>query len=376
MKKIIIWAVVVLIVIGGGWLISRRSGVPATSGETIKIGADFALSGNAARYGEWAKNGATLAVDKINREGGINGRNLELIFEDNKGETDDAVSAYQKLTKFSGANYVLTFLSSVALAISPLANSDQVVQMDISATTPSYSSPDDYTFRAGVVATQLASESAKILFDKLQAKRVVVLYINNDFGKGMLGSFKNIYSGEIIAQEPFEQNGFDFRTTLAKLKSQSFDYIFLVGHIKENGLLVKQARELGIKNKIFSDVYSIEGPEFVASARQAADGVIYVAPKFDLGNPDTVSQSFVSAYRESYQNDPTVFAAQSYDGVLALAEAMKACENVAPECVKDKLYDVEFSGASGEIRFDSNGDITKPVELKTIKDGKFVKLEP
>src|SRR3989344_904965 len=110
MKKIIIWAVVVLIVIGGGWLISRRSGVPATSGETIKIGADFALSGNAARYGEWAKNGATLAVDKINREGGINGRNLELIFEDNKGETDDAVSAYQKLTKFSGANYVLTFL--------------------------------------------------------------------------------------------------------------------------------------------------------------------------------------------------------------------------------------------------------------------------
>ncbi|MBI4171021.1 MAG: ABC transporter substrate-binding protein [Candidatus Aenigmarchaeota archaeon] len=344
----------------------------AQRAETIKIGTDYALTGNLARYGDWATRGINLAAEEINSQGEINGEHVEIIFEDSKGQPSDAVTAYNKLKNVDGVKYVITFQSSVALAVAKLANEDKIVQMDVSATTPSYSTPDDYTFRSGIVATQLAKESADVLFNKLNATKAGILYINNDFGRGMLNVFKNSYKGEIAAEESFDQDTSDFRTQLLKLKEANVSTIFLVSHIKEGGILVRQAREMGLNAKFFSDVYSVEGPEFINTAKDAAEGIIYVSPKFDVNGTDPAVSSFVTRYREKYGEEPVVFAAQAYDGLIALAKALKNCKYEDTDCVRQELMKLDMEGASGHIKFDINGDVQKPVELKIISNGTYM----
>lgn len=341
--------------------------------ETIKIGADYALSGNLARYGDWATKGINLAVEEVNAQGGINERKIQVIFEDSKGVPSEAVIAYNKLKNVDNVNYVITFQSSVALAVAKLANEDKTVQMDVSATTPAYSTPNDYTFRSGVVATQLAKESADILFNNLSVKKIGILFINNDFGRGMVNVFKDSYKGEISVEENFEQDASDFRTQLIKLKNSNANTIVLVSHIKEGGILVKQAEELGLSFSFFSDVYSVEGPEFINTAKNTADGLIYVAPKFDITDTNPPVASFTARYRERYGEEPIVFAAQSYDGLIALTKAMKNCTYEDTDCVKLELMKLDFEGASGRIKFDVNGDVQKPVELKIIRNQTFVR---
>lgn len=352
------------------WQVNSRSG----SGDTIKIGADYAISGNLSQYGEWATSGITLAVEEINESGGINSRPVEVIYEDSEGQPSKAVSAYQKLRNVDGVRYIITYQSSIALAVAPLANQDRVIQMDVSATTPDYSSPNDYTFRTGVVATQLAEDAADILHNDRGVRRVGILFINNDFGQGMIKVFRQAFLGQIVAEEKFEQDSTDFRTQLSKLKAANPETIFLVSHIKEGGLILKQAEELSLATPFFSDVYSVEGPDFLAGARDAANGVVYIAPKFRESNTTEEMISFAVRYRSRFGTEPTYFAAQSYDGMMSLYRALLDCSYEDTGCAKQALFELDYEGASGPIKFDENGDVVKPVELKTIEDGQFVRL--
>src|SRR3989338_11336598 len=113
----------------------------------------------------------------------------------------------------------------------------------------------------------------------------------------MVNAFRKSYKGEIISEENFEQDASDFRTQLLKLKEANASTIFLVSHIKEGGILVKHAKEIGLTSKFFSDIYSVEGPDFINTAKDAADGLIYVAPKFDANDKTSYVSSFVSRYK-------------------------------------------------------------------------------
>lgn len=331
------------------------------------------MSGDVARYGEWATNGINLAVEEINNHG-VDGRKIEVVFEDSKGKPAEAVSAYQKLRNVDQVHYVITYQSSIALAVAPLANQDQVIQMDVSATTPAYSSPGDYTFRTSIIATKLAEQAAELLLGNLNAPRIGLLTINNDFGKGMAKAFRDSYQGTIVVEEVFQENETDFRAVLGKFKNKNISHIFLVGHLKSAGLIVKQAKELGINIPFLSEVHSVEGPDFLSNAQDAAEGIIYVAPKFDPNEKISNVASFVTQYRERYNTEPTYFAAQAYDGVMALAHAWEKCEPEDTNCVKNVLPSIDFEGASGRIKFDRNGDVDKPVELKTVRGRQFMRL--
>jgi len=369
-EKYLFGITIAVLIVGTGWYLFFQSKTP--EGKPIEIGAIFALTGNAASYGEWAKNAIDLAIEDINTEGGVNGQPIAVRYEDNEGQAAKAVSAYQKLTAIDGVRYVMTFQSSIALAIAPLANADKILQMDVSATTPNYSTPDDFTFRTGIVANQLAVEAARYLEQSPGTGKVAILYINNDFGSGMRDIFRKSYSGEVVAEETFAQDSFDFRTPLAKVHAAKPDTVFLVSHLKEAGTLVKQASNLGITANFFSDVYAIEGPDFLAAAGDTANGVRYLAPRFDISDAKPEIATFVTKYREEYTEDPNAFAAQAYDGIIALLYAMEGCEYEDTECVRKNLYKLEFEGTSGRISFDINGDTQKPVQLKMVQNGLFV----
>ena len=198
-----------------------------------------------------------------------------------------------------------------------------------------------------------------------------ILSINNDFGEGMKKVFKENYQGKIIAEEKFNQDASDFKTQLNKLSGAKT--IFLVSHLKESGLLVKQAAELKLDFNFFTDVFSVEGPDFIDIAKESAEEIVYVAPKFDIDDKNQEVSSFIEKYRTKYNEEPTYFAAQAYDAVLSLSKALENCSDT--DCVREELMKLDFNGASGKIKFDVNGDVQKPISLKTIKYGEFIKLE-
>jgi branched-chain amino acid transport system substrate-binding protein len=366
---IVLVIVIVLVVAGSLYINTTRKD------NTIKIGAIMPLTGNIAGQGVWSVQGGTVAEEEINSRGGINGKKLETIYEDSKGLSAEGVSAYEKLRNINNIKYVLTSTSSVALSVQKLSENDKVIQMDTTATVPSYSTPDDYSFRTGITATQLSKESADILYNKLNSKKVAVLYMNNDFGKGMAESFKKNYKGEIVLEDTFNVGSTDFKTSLLKLKEKKFDYVFLVSFYGEAIIIMKQAKEIGMDKKFFSNSYSIEVQEFLDKTKGISDGIIYVSPKFDVNSSDPAIINYVKKYKEKYKEEPNFYSAQEYDGVIALSKVLEKCNYDDTECARKELMNLDFQGASGRIKFDSNGDVLKEVELKTIKNGEFVKYE-
>jgi branched-chain amino acid transport system substrate-binding protein len=335
--------------------------------ETIKIGSIMPLTGSIAGQGKWSVDAINLAVDEINSKGGINGKKIEVIEEDSKGLAADGIMAYEKLKNINNIKYILTSTSSVALAVKNSSDKDNIILMDTTATTPSYSSPNDFSFRTGITAEGLSKKSAEILFNELNATKVAMLIINNDFGKGMEDSFKKYYSGEIVDIEHFNRDTQDVRTELLKLKNKKFDYVFLVCQYKEGIIIVNQAKELGLNLKFFSNSYSIEVNDFLNGTKGVSDGMIYVSPTFN-------SESFSKAYRGKYGYEPNFYGAQAYDGIIALSKVLEKCDYLNTECSKDELMKLNYQGVSGIIKFDINGDVDKEVDLKTIKNGEFVKL--
>ncbi len=368
--KIIIGILVILIVIIGFYFLKNKN----NKDNAIKIGVMEALSGDGAVYGNWAKNNFLLAEDKINSTGGISGRKIQLIFEDHKALAQEAVSAYQKL-KLENVPIVFIGWSSPALAVAPLANKDKKILITHSATTPLYSTKDDFTFRTAINAKQLAQEEAKILYNKLDKKRVSVIYVNNDFGVGMKNAFVDDYKGlggNILTAESFEQGARDFRDIITKVKSINPEAIFLVGQLTENGLFVRQTKELGFNAPIVSDVYSIESQEFLKQTGDASEGIIYVAPYFDKNKyPD-----YSNEYKKRHGEDPNYYA-QAYDALMIIGEVLKKCPNeYDTECLKNELYKIkDYEGVSGIFTFDEYGDVQKPIIFKTIKNGQFVPYE-
>ncbi len=345
----------------------------ASADDTLQIGSIFPMSGDAAPYGEWAANGAQLAIEKVNADSQFQIKN---IVEDCKGKPADAVTSYRRLRDTKGVTIVLTEMSSVALAISPLANKDRVVQMDVSASTPEYSSPDDNTFRTGIIATQLGGDMAEIVSKQFGVSRIGILYIDNAKGLAGYESFKRKFSGDIPVVESFRESETDYKPLLTKLMSKRIADVWISGHMKETALIIKQAAEMNFRPRWLSDVYSIEGAEFLDTAKELSDGIIYISPVFDPKSSDPVVVSFVKGYQTRFKEAPNYFAAQAYDGIMAIAAAAEKCfPEKRTECIKDELYALDFEGASGRIKFDRFGDVVKSTELKVVRNGKFVRYE-
>jgi branched-chain amino acid transport system substrate-binding protein len=345
--------------------------------ETIKIGAILPLTGSNSIYGDLSKKGVDIAVEEINKKG-INGKKLEIVYQDSESKAETAVQVFNSLRNIQNINIFLTEVSSVALAISPLANENKVIQMDVGATTPKYTSKDDYTFRTAINSQYFAEAMSRKLLE-IGIDNIGVLYINNDWGVGYKEKFeKNFNKENIVIEQSFEPNATDFRTQLTKIKAKNPEAILLISQLKETPRLLKQTTELNIKIPIYSDVYSIESKDVIDSAGSAAEGIIYIAPKFDTERTDSVFVNYKDKYFEKFKEIPESLSAQAYDAVKVLAQALKKCGNdVDTDCIKNELYKIQdFDGVSGKITFDEYGEVEdKPVQLKQIKNGQFVPYE-
>jgi len=340
----------------------------------IKIGAILPLTGDGAKYGGAAKKGIELALGELNSKGGIKGTKIKIIYEDSQGVPKDGVAALQKLITTTKVPAVIGDLfSSVTLAIAPIAEENKVVVLSPTSSAPKITYAGDYIFRNCASDIFEGSVMGEYAFDKLGFKKVGILYINNDYGLGIKDIFEKIFiskGGVITVEDIFEQSSTDFRTQLTKIKSSEPEAIYMIGY-KEQSLILKQAKEIGITSQFLSTVM-FEDPEIVKIAGSATEGVIYSSRAYDPESKEGVTHDFVEKYEREYNETPDIFAALSYDAMNILALAMERGGLKSDE-IKNTLYSIKhYPGVVGETSFNENGDVVQPASIKTVINGKFV----
>ncbi|HAW50191.1 TPA: hypothetical protein DCX16_04510, partial [bacterium] len=339
--------------------------------EEIKIGHIAPFTGDGAIWGEWLKDGIDIAVEEINTKGGIKGKRLIVIHEDSQVKPEIGVSALQKLITIDKVLAVIGAVgSSVSLACAPIAEKNHIVLLSPGSAANKISYAGDYIFRIFPSNNQEAQRLVEVA-KKLEIKKAVILFINNDYGAELSMVVKTKFEeeeGRILLIEGYEAEATDFRTQLTKAKDQNPEAIFLLGYPKDMSLILRQAKEMGLKTQFLApDTFN--APEILEWAGDAAEGVIYVYPA--LFKSDRLT-TFAETLKK-YGKEPNLLNTMGYDALHLIALAIEK-GGVKKERIKEALYEIkDFPGVTGEITFDKNGDVVyRPIGVRIVKEGKFV----
>jgi branched-chain amino acid transport system substrate-binding protein len=338
----------------------------------IKIGAVLPMTGAAAGYGKWMQRGIDLAVEDINKAGGINGRKLAVLTEDSKSDNTAGVNAATKLVDVDKVPAIVTVQTGVTQAIIPVTEKSKVI-LFTAATAPGLTEQGKYVFRN---ATNMQNEVDRMIeacTGILNLRKVAIMYVNNPVGVWFGGYFGKAFAqagGKVVASESFQPDAADFRTQLQKVKTANPEALYIQGY-KQNGLVMKQARQLGLNCK-FLGATDMELPDVLTTAGSSAEGVVYTKAAFDPNAAAGDIATYTAKYKERYGEEPEVYGATAYDAVKIIAGALATGGSDAEKMKAHILAIKGYPGVSGVTTFMSNGDVQKPVDLKQIKDGTYV----
>ncbi len=363
---------IVLAVLPGEKASAKATKTAQRSTEPITIGFIGPLTGDAASIGQMAQQSVGLAVEEVNREGGINGRPLRVIYEDGLCNANAATNAAQKLVNLDKVPIIIGGLcSSETLAAAPIAEGKTVLLSPCSS-NPDITNAGDYVFRAYPSDSFQGKFVAEYAFENFGHK-AAILYCNSDACVGLKDVFNQRFQelgGEVVAVEPFEQTSRDLRTQLLKVKSANPDVVYMPSYTEATIVGLKQAKELGM-NMPFLGADTWDDAKIYEGAGNAAEGIRFVVPKVVL--PADFKEKMVV---KTGKTDTPVCVPQAYDNVKLIANAMR---KVGPDAakVKAELYKVQdYQGVSGTISFDGNGDLKEATYVvKEVQDGKAVVLQ-
>lgn len=368
MKKSLVISVILILAIGAVVYFSTRQ--KNIEVQSIKIGVIEALSGTATYYGEQNRKGVEIALEEIKSK--YPDIKWQVFHEDSFYTPKGGVDAYEKLHSIEKIDAVITHASPVAIAIQPLAKRDGILQMAVSSSATTYSSPKDLSFRVSPVTDIEAETISNFIKDK-NFKRVAFLSMKNEVGDSIVSSVIKRLSAsgiEIVAKESFLLDTSDFRSVLSKIKSSKSDAIYTVGTAGHLVSILKEAKDQKI-NTQFLGFRSSEDPTLL-KAGSSAEGFIYTYG-FDPGDNSEAVNNFTDRYKAKYNELPDGYAAEGYEGMkLVMISFGKCGKDYA--CIEKYLENTKnYDSIFGPMSFDENGDVSYKFFLKTVKDAKFVR---
>lgn len=353
----------------------KKEEAPA-SGASAKVGFITAYTGPGAAYGISQKEAIDMAVEEINSNPETKVK-IDLITYDTKLVKTEAINAVKKAVE---QDKVLAIIGPMTtgefFASGPIAQQAGVPVFGISLTADGVTEVGDYIFRNAVPGRLAIPITVKKAQDKLHFKTAAVLYSHNN---DMLVSENNIYQHlfpemgvDIVATESFADKDTDFSAQLTKIQAANPDIIAIAGFYQEGSLIVKKAREMGMTQPILGN-NGFNSPEYIRQAGPAADGTLAATP----WNPDRDSakaQSFRKAYVERYGREPDQFAAQAYDGMYIMHEAIEASGTTTDrKQLRDTLAGIKgFEGVTGNFEFDETRNPKMDMDVLEVKDGQWV----
>jgi branched-chain amino acid transport system substrate-binding protein len=337
-----------------------------------KVGLINHLTGDAAAYGQSMKKGTELALDVINGAGGVNGTPIQVIYEDDRLNAADAQTAFLKLVQSDKVPVVMgSGSSSVSLSLCPKAQEMKVVQISSISTAPSLRDCGKYFFSAMASDTAQGPEWVKVA-DYLKAKEVAVMYINNDYGIGVKDNFVSAFEkagGKVLIAQPFDVGNKDFRTEVLKVKATNPKVVFIVDHVAEGSIVIKQAKELGMDNVQWVTDVSMVAKEVPELAGAAAEGIMGLR----AGSTQTPEyKTFHDAFVKKYNEEPTIWSDFAYDTMMLVAKAIEK-GGYTSDGIQKALFEVAqtYTGPSGAKKFDDAGIAQGVYEWMQVKDGKW-----
>jgi branched-chain amino acid transport system substrate-binding protein len=347
------------------------AGGGATAGEPFRFGVLVAMTGPPATYGEFQRNGIQLAVEEINEKGGVKRRRLEPSMEDDKGDPTTAVSIARKFISVDRVPLILGDYTGVSFAVIPVMDENKTVYITTMSTHPEITDRSQWTFRNSMNTVVAAQQVVEYAVREKGARRVGILWLNDEstirIRDGVERKFKDL-GAEVVAVEGIEREQSDYRSSILKVKDRNPDSVYIASFAREASLAIKQMDELGFRPQIYAD--PIESKELLDVAGAAAEGIIYGTGAIDT----QVGQAFIEKYKQKYGAEPEIFGAQAYDTVHILAQVLDK-SGFAAEQIREGLLQVkDYPGVSGNTTFLPNGDTSKPVAIKTVRDGRFLFL--
>jgi branched-chain amino acid transport system substrate-binding protein len=357
--------------------------------ETIKVGLNYELSGGVATYGQGLTSGVELAVEEINKNGGVLGKQLELVKVDNKSDNAEAANVSSRLAVKDKVVAILgAATSGNTKAASPAANENKVPLISASATADDVTVDSNGKVREFIFKTCFSDSfqgvtMANFAFNDLKLKNAAVLVDNtSDYSKGLAKNFKETFTklgGTVLTEEAYQAKDTDYKAVLTNMKSKNPDVLYVPGYYEEVGLIVKQARELGLDVTVLGgDGY--DSPKLLEIAgAEALNKVYYTNHYSSMDNaPDVVK--FREAFNAKYSKEADAFNALGYDLAYFLADALERAGVADSLKLKDALASTSgFKGITGTLSIDEFHNPVKAVTILQVVDGNptfLKKLEP
>lgn len=360
----------------------NSEGGSGDGGDTIKIGINLELSGGTASYGQSEDKAIDLAVEEINEDGGIDGKKIELVKVDNKSDAGEATNGAIKLiTKDKVVAIIGAATSGNTVAQVEVAGKNEVPLISPSGTSTTVTVNDkgevnEYAFRTAFIDPFQGTVAANFAANELKVKNVAIYADNSsDYAKGLAASFKKDFEaagGKIVAQESYVAKDTDFRSTLTSLKSKNPDFIFIPGYYEEVGLIVKQAREMGITVP-FMGADGWDSPDLVDLAGADALNNTYIITAYSSEDPDGKAKAFSDKFNEKYGEAPNSFHALGYDTVYLLKDAIERAGSTDGAKIKDALEATDnLDLVTGLYSMDENHHPVKSATIIEFVDGEQV----
>ncbi|OGG54033.1 hypothetical protein A2764_01130, partial [Candidatus Kaiserbacteria bacterium RIFCSPHIGHO2_01_FULL_55_79] len=350
------WAIVAIIIIGLGWWgLSKNDDSALTETGPIKIGSILPLTGDAASIGTIDKVAIEIAVDEVNQSGGINGRQLSVIYEDGQCAATPASSAANKLINADKVVAIIGGLCSTETAtFAPGAMQSKVIVFSPASSAPNLSKTGKYFFRNYPSDAYQGKFAAEYAYNTLGARKIAVIYHISDWGTGIKEIFEARFKelgGQIVAENGEPQIARDYRTDLSKTKAANPDYIYSPTYPEGGTALLKQAKELGIKTKFLgADAWG--DPQLYKDVNGLGLDLLYTTGK--ASSPESFKAKLLT---KTGGDQVPIGAPQAYDAVYIIAQALKTA-GTDPDKLADAIRATKYDGVSGHIEFDENGDLT------------------
>ncbi|MCM3904784.1 MAG: ABC transporter substrate-binding protein [Pyrinomonadaceae bacterium] len=347
---------------------------------TIKIGYFGDLTGPTFNFGQSAKNGALMAAEEINQAGGINGRKIDIVIEDDQGSPELAATVVNKLTR---QDKVIALIaggaSGSSLAAGPIAQSARVPMISPSSTNPAVTQIGDYIFRACFLDPFQGEVMAKFSYSSLQAKTAaIMLDFNSPYSRDLTVFFELSFTklgGRVVTKQSYTQGDSDFKGQLSSISAAGPDVIYLPGYYGDIAMIAKQARQLGITQPLLGGD-GWDAPELWQLAGDSINGS-YISNHYSADDPSPAIQTFVHDYKLHWGNlTPDAHAALAYDAMRFLLEAIERAGTTEGDKLREALAQTRnFSGVTGIISMDSQRNAVKSAVILKLQDGRYIYQE-
>ncbi len=340
----------------------------------LKIGQFGSLTGGTATFGKSTDNGVMLATDEINAAGGLLGKKVKIITEDDQGKTEEAKTAVLKLIQQDQVKAIIGEVASArSLVAAPECQRSKIPMISPASTNPKVTEVGDYIFRTCFIDSFQGMAMARFAFNQLKLKRIAILRdIKNDYSIGLADFFIKTFrelGGEIIADESYSEKDSEFRAQLTSIKQKNPDGIYLPGYYTEVGLIARQARELGITVP-FMGGDGWDSSKTLEIGESAVNGSYYTN-HYSPEDQNPLVQDFIKKYKNRYGETPDAMAVLGYDAARILFEAIRTANSEDPAKIRDALAQTKnFPGVSGEITMDANRNAQKKIVILKINEGK------